>query len=155
MQNVCVSCESKQAKRQQFIVFHRMLDAMMNGVRNLRVVYDVFFFSSRRRHTRLQGDWSSDVCSSDLSGAGKKPGRCVGAADQDREGGAGHSAWHRHAAAVVRSRMGGIPRGAAQGRSWYRRWCWFWRKRFRWRQRSEEHTSELQSPCNLVCPLLL
>src|SRR5256885_13167437 len=27
---------------------------------------DVFFFSSRRRHTRLQGDWSSDVCSSDL-----------------------------------------------------------------------------------------
>src|SRR6266446_7236156 len=30
-----------------------------------------FFFSSRRRHTRLQGDWSSDVCSSDLGiGAG-------------------------------------------------------------------------------------
>src|SRR2546426_7921056 len=27
----------------------------------------VFFFSSRRRHTRLQGDWSSDVCSSDQS----------------------------------------------------------------------------------------
>src|SRR2546426_5094063 len=26
-----------------------------------------FFFSSRRRHTRLQGDWSSDVCSSDLT----------------------------------------------------------------------------------------
>src|SRR5256885_11426015 len=28
--------------------------------------YSIFFFSSRRRHTRLQGDWSSDVCSSDL-----------------------------------------------------------------------------------------
>src|SRR6266446_3746553 len=28
----------------------------------------LFFFSSRRRHTRLQGDWSSDVCSSDLHG---------------------------------------------------------------------------------------
>src|SRR3989454_12121629 len=27
---------------------------------------NAFFFSSRRRHTRLQGDWSSDVCSSDL-----------------------------------------------------------------------------------------
>src|SRR5688500_20333820 len=27
-----------------------------------------FFFSSRRRHTRLQGDWNSDVCSSDLAG---------------------------------------------------------------------------------------
>src|SRR5256885_5981963 len=26
----------------------------------------VFFFSSRRRHTILQCDWSSDVCSSDL-----------------------------------------------------------------------------------------
>ena len=29
---------------------------------------EFFFFSSRRRHTRLQGDWSSDVCSSDLPG---------------------------------------------------------------------------------------
>src|SRR5207245_8534096 len=26
-----------------------------------------FFFSSRRRHTRCYRDWSSDVCSSDLS----------------------------------------------------------------------------------------
>src|ERR1017187_1751551 len=26
----------------------------------------LFFFSSRRRHTRYIGDWSSDVCSSDL-----------------------------------------------------------------------------------------
>src|SRR6266571_8644729 len=29
-----------------------------------------FFFSSRRRHTRLTCDWSSDVCSSDLSWPG-------------------------------------------------------------------------------------
>src|SRR5215510_14425467 len=29
----------------------------------------VFFFSSRRRHTRWPRDWSSDVCSSDLPGA--------------------------------------------------------------------------------------
>src|SRR5699024_11905975 len=28
--------------------------------------YVVFFFSSRRRHTRSKRDWSSDVCSSDL-----------------------------------------------------------------------------------------
>src|SRR5699024_4384724 len=27
----------------------------------------IFFFSSRRRHTRSKRDWSSDVCSSDLS----------------------------------------------------------------------------------------
>src|SRR5688500_19780700 len=26
----------------------------------------IFLFSSRRRHTRIQGDWRSDVCSSDL-----------------------------------------------------------------------------------------
>src|SRR5690606_40260316 len=26
----------------------------------------LFFFSSRRRHTRFSRDWSSDVCSSDL-----------------------------------------------------------------------------------------
>src|SRR5205807_5599245 len=37
-----------------------------------------FFFSSRRRHTILQGDWSSDVCSSDLE-------------DPDRSGIAGRS----------------------------------------------------------------
>src|SRR5699024_11616827 len=31
-----------------------------------------FYFSSRRRHTRLKRDWSSDVCSSDLGqGYGK------------------------------------------------------------------------------------
>src|SRR5260363_340882 len=29
-------------------------------------VYMIFFFSSRRRHTICSGDWSSDVCSSDL-----------------------------------------------------------------------------------------
>src|SRR5437016_10126731 len=29
----------------------------------------MFFFSSRRRHTRLVSDWSSDVCSSDLKAA--------------------------------------------------------------------------------------
>src|SRR5688572_2626634 len=29
-----------------------------------------FFFSSRRRHTRFDCDWSSDVCSSDLIGGG-------------------------------------------------------------------------------------
>src|SRR5256885_13146922 len=33
---------------------------------SIRVIDVLLFFSSRRRHTRLQGDWSSDVCSSDL-----------------------------------------------------------------------------------------
>src|SRR5207248_7289175 len=38
-----------------------------------------FFFSSRRRHTRSYGDWSSDVCSSDL--VGEAPGF-----NEDRQG---------------------------------------------------------------------
>src|SRR5204863_5092801 len=33
----------------------------------LVISYIVFFFSSRRRHTRSLRDWSSDVCSSDLA----------------------------------------------------------------------------------------
>src|ERR1017187_6929952 len=32
-----------------------------------------FFFSSRRRHTRYIGDWSSDVCSSDLDASKSDP----------------------------------------------------------------------------------
>src|SRR5256885_8902234 len=74
-----------------------------------------FFFSSRRRHTRLQGDWSSDVCSSDLPRS---------------------KAARRAAPARARRRAATAPPA-------------------RWRGRSEEHTSELQSPCNLVCRLLL
>src|SRR5690242_21861838 len=32
----------------------------------MSILFIFFFFSSRRRHTRLTCDWSSDVCSSDL-----------------------------------------------------------------------------------------
>src|SRR5690348_18197745 len=35
-------------------------------VRVKLIFFLFFFFSSRRRHTRWTGDWSSDVCSSDL-----------------------------------------------------------------------------------------
>src|ERR1017187_10960889 len=38
----------------------------MAGQRMCRESLPGFFFSSRRRHTRYIGDWSSDVCSSDL-----------------------------------------------------------------------------------------
>src|SRR5256885_12643519 len=72
-----------------------------------------FFFSSRRRHTRLQGDWSSDVCSSDLltrKTSSSKPALPPPTID-------------KMSSTALR--------------------------------RSEEHTSELQSPCNLVCRLLL
>src|SRR5437763_9760953 len=38
----------------------------MKSVSRAVVSVSLFFFSSRRRHTRYIGDWSSDVCSSDL-----------------------------------------------------------------------------------------
>src|SRR5260370_28440148 len=44
----------------------------------------VFFFSSRRRHTRFKCDWSSDVCSSDLGGK-IDPLNAFGAAINTRE----------------------------------------------------------------------
>src|SRR3712207_7267255 len=40
---------------------------------------DVFFFSSRRRHTRYWRDWSSDVCSSDLTDGTQDIARSLGA----------------------------------------------------------------------------
>src|SRR5436305_13237847 len=33
----------------------------------MQIKINIFFFSSRRRHTRCGRDWSSDVCSSDLA----------------------------------------------------------------------------------------
>ena len=39
------------------------------GEKSEEIMCEYFFFSSRRRHTRLVRDWSSDVCSSDLSKA--------------------------------------------------------------------------------------
>src|SRR5437879_13797214 len=41
----------------------------------MRTMLFYFFFSSRRRHTRYIGDWSSDVCSSDLYARGP-PSHC-------------------------------------------------------------------------------
>src|SRR5688572_2869995 len=38
----------------------------------------IFFFSSRRRHTRFDCDWSSDVCSSDLLRLGRDEGKPAG-----------------------------------------------------------------------------
>src|SRR5438876_4698465 len=81
----------------------------------LVVVFVFFFFSSRRRHTRWTGDWSSDVCSSDLGFLSDS------------------------------SRYAPIPDTGN---------CWTgWDSHND--ERSEEHTSELQSPVHLVCRLLL
>src|SRR2546422_6649385 len=43
-----------------------------------------FFFSSRRRHTRCSRDWSSDVCSSDLSSSTGKLRTAIGLAASPR-----------------------------------------------------------------------
>src|SRR2546430_16379027 len=53
------------------------LGTMWSGSKATHVRF--FFFSSRRRHTRFDCDWSSDVCSSDLAGAVPPPGFGVGA----------------------------------------------------------------------------
>src|SRR5688500_20196937 len=63
----------------------------------------LLLLSSRRRHARLQGDWSSDVCSTDLRGRGLRVrwwtrrslrlrGRRAGAADRE-VGGAGRAVY--------------------------------------------------------------
>src|SRR5256885_9465832 len=87
----------------------------------------MFFMSSRRRHTRLQGDWSSDVCSSDLPDPAERP--------RFRE---------VPVPEVLRApEAPGIADLLPED------------ERIDGGDRSEEHTSELQSPCNLVCRLLL
>src|SRR5690606_39906741 len=104
------------------------------------------FFSSRRRHTRFSRDWSSDVCSSDLvegTGGDRADRGAVGIDDavarvgellaQQRLGRHVDEGGVAHVGAAVGE---GVCRGLEV-------------------QRSEEHTSELQSRENLVCRLLL
>src|SRR5256885_10870462 len=97
---------------------------------------DVFFFSSRRRHTRLQGDWSSDVCSSDLpSSRGRPSAHCLMPTMRPiTSSSCSAPPSPKWAATTTMTGPWSSPRPCA---------------------RSEEHTSELQSPCNLVCRLLL
>src|SRR2546422_11583956 len=47
---------------------------MMRGAYLYAHTVGLFFFSSRRRHTRCSRDWSSDVCSSDLERDGAPRG---------------------------------------------------------------------------------
>src|SRR4051812_50177260 len=77
----------------------------------------IFFFSSRRRHTRLTCDWSSDVCSSDLAGAECLVGEPLGVADVDDEpaGRGGGAACLRLLEPRFRSGEGRV---GEEGRSW-------------------------------------
>src|SRR5256885_12227521 len=98
-----------------------------------------FFFSSRRRHTRLQGDWSSDVCSSDLAPLGLVGGLARVPGHDELAVGLETS----RAVELDRGCVVGSCPDVGEGDAALRK------------ERSEEHTSELQSPCNLVCRLLL
>src|SRR3989454_6659623 len=161
--------------------------------------YVFFFFSSRRRHTRLQGDWSSDVCSSDLLTQAT-------AARLSQESAAARDMIDRYYERYGRRPMG-VAADNTYGNGELLQWlddrgitpyirvkegpnsppdlygiekftyvpeenCYLCpagkplnyvgiNKRNRAHRyystvkRSEEHTSELQSPCNLVCRLLL
>src|SRR5690606_41054923 len=103
----------------------------------------VFFFSSRRRHTRFSRDWSSDVCSSDLASS-PRPGRLLAKALPCCRR---LLLWRlQESTAVLRPRWssGGITSSES---------CLF--RSPPTPIRSEEHTSELQSRANLVCRLML
>src|SRR2546430_723091 len=74
--------------------YHNLMIYYMFLIYRMFVVFFFFFFSSRRRHTRFDCDWSSDVCSSDLPGAGvtdrsiRRP-RKASADSRDRKAAAG------------------------------------------------------------------
>src|SRR5260221_9688075 len=112
----------------------------------------MFFFSSRRRHTRSLCDWSSDVCSSDLPSLHPPPFPCL------------------LGSCRITSPMSCLPRPGtskncveacsiqrvAMAMNWSCRPCWSTSNPCSPAQgRSEEHTSELQSHSDLVCRLLL
>src|SRR6266480_5798567 len=98
-----------------------------------------FFFSSRRRHTRLTCDWSSDVCSSDLELVRRLGLRGVAKLDFKRapdgqlyllEVNPRFTLWHHLGAragvnipALVYADLAGLPRGRVlQARAGVR-WC--------------------------------
>src|SRR5699024_11344896 len=104
-----------------------------------------FFFSSRRRHTRSKRDWSSDVCSSDLSemeeGATKEDVEEVVNKVLDERG------LDNKISEETKERL-------VEFADKYRNSSAIDSEEVK-EQRSEEHTSELQSRFDLVCRLLL
>src|SRR5437867_7049683 len=97
-------------------------------------VHILFFFSSRGRHTRSYGDWSSDVCSSDLAVCDLER-RAVDDPVGDRPA----------EQPVVRV---DLPEAIGEA-------VLDLGGQLALPGRSEEHTSELQSPYDIVCRLLL
>src|SRR5690348_2468627 len=63
MDYVMLACAYVRIDQDTNIAFRECMDREMEELVSRCLS---FFFSSRRRHTRCTGDWSSDVCSSDL-----------------------------------------------------------------------------------------
>src|SRR5256885_3035674 len=110
----------------------------------------LFFFSSRRRHTRLQGDWSSDVCSSDLR-YGDLAELFLTAEERKQ---IGREVYTVRRQAPAKGLLDDEPAPVhVTGHSMVQPYFGFPQKLSnlldRPVSRSEEHTSELQSPCNL------
>src|SRR5436309_13340533 len=83
---------------------------------------DIFFFSSRRRHTRFSRDWSSDVCSSDLSCRMENAAAAIEAAiEKVLKRGARTPDMQGKKRAVTTSRMGDLIAAETQKRSEERR----------------------------------
>src|SRR2546430_6413468 len=63
----------------------RMLTVLVILTRPMYLEAFLFFFSSRRRHTRFDCDWSSDVCSSDLCATNwpLESQQCIGVLPRD------------------------------------------------------------------------
>src|SRR5256885_7005936 len=166
-ENLLVSVQGLNHQIEQFFDFSRE-----------DVLFFLFFFSSRRRHTRLQGDWSSDVCSSDL---GRSDLNVLLIADEGApeivdavmaicervcaplgerlDGAATLERW-----LDTRYLTGKSAEGFKKGPGFVAdtlEMCGPWKDLpaiyeevvAALQARSEEHTSELQSPCNLVCRL--
>src|SRR5256886_4116387 len=102
--------------------------------------YIICFFSSRRRHTRFDCDWSSDVCSSDL---GSTPGN--------------YTLVFTFANNLVSVSGAGLVTGfgSVSSSGIGPNLNQYTVNLINVTNRSEEHTSELQSQSNLVCRLLL
>ena len=124
-----------------------------------------FFFTSRRRHTRLRRDWSSDVCSSDLrmpthglahfvaaqAAYHRADPRAAQSHLEKSVAFAGFEGWlaERRLALVVYRMPGDSLQASTTIKSDIATLL------TTQSGRSEEHTSELQSRRNLVCRLLL
>src|SRR5207237_6307990 len=79
----------------------------------------LFFFSSRRRHTRFKCDWSSDVCSSDLICRSVAAGSTRGGTGTDVGGGPGALGGVRSGTPSTRA-----DRGRSEERRVGKEWRW-------------------------------